>query len=229
MKPSRRSAAPILAAAVFVLVAGALFIAGHAFAGDRVRAQAGGAIDAAALYHNYCSVCHGDHGDGNSRAKGSLSPPPANFTDPKLQGKLTREYIQAILKHGKPKTAMVSYTTQLTETEIAALADYVRHTFVDTAGDKNLARGRGLYGHFCASCHGVNDFSTAERRALTRERMVAAVAVGRSGTAMKGFAGQLQPEDIEAVVDYVQKTLMATQSANISGVSAHSGRERDAK
>jgi mono/diheme cytochrome c family protein len=227
----RRSAAPALIGAVTVLVAGAFLIGGatNAFAGDRVRAVKGGKIDPAALYHNYCSVCHGDHGNGDSRAKGSLNPPPANFTDVKLQGKLTREYIAAILHHGKPKTAMVSYTTQLNEAEIGALADYVRRTFVDQAGDAQLARGRTLYGHFCAGCHGINDFTNTARRQLTRDGMVAAVAVGRKGTPMAGFAGQMQPDDIEAVVDYVQKTLMTTQSAAISGTSAHGGRERDAK
>lgn len=230
MNPLHRSAAPALVAAALVLLSGALLLGGHAVAGDRVRATGDGRIDAAALYHNYCSVCHGDHGNGDSRAKGSLNPPPANFTDAKLQGKLTREYIAAILHHGKPKTAMVSYTTQLTESEIAALADYVRRTFVDQAGDAQLARGRGLYGHYCAGCHGTSDFSNAARREpLTRDGLVAAVAIGRKGTPMGGFAGQMQPGDIEAVVDYVQKTLMTTQSSGISGTSAHGGRERDSR
>ncbi|HET9651554.1 MAG TPA: cytochrome c, partial [Usitatibacter sp.] len=119
--------------------------------------------------------------------------------------------------------------TQLNDAEIAALAQYVHRTFVESANDAQLARGRSLYIHYCASCHGVNDFSQAARRSLTRDRMVAAVAIGRKGTPMAGFAGQMQPEDIEAVVDYVEKTLMATQSAAISGTSAHSGRERDVR
>ncbi|MGE5093792.1 MAG: c-type cytochrome [Betaproteobacteria bacterium] len=227
MHPLRRSAVPALIAAALALFAGAFMLtaAPHAFAGDRVRVAPGGPIDPASLYHNYCSVCHGDHGNGDSRAKGSLNPPPANFTDPRLQGKLTRDYIAAILHHGKPKTAMVSFTTQLGEAEIAALADYVRRTFVEPSGDAQLARGRALYGHYCSGCHGENDF----RRGIGRDRMVAAVAVGRKGTPMAGFAGQLQPEDIEAVVDYVEKGLMATQSAAISGTSAHGGRQRDVR
>ena len=228
MNPLRRSALPALVGAVAVLVAGA-FLIGSAYAGDRVRAAANGRIDPAVLYHNYCSVCHGDHGNGDSRAKGSLNPPPANFTDPRLQGKLTREYISAIVHHGKPKTAMVSFTTQLNDAEIAALADYVRRTFVDHAGDAQLVRGESLYGQYCASCHGLNGFANDTRRSLTRDGLVAAVAIGRKGTPMGGFAGQMQPADIEAVVDYVQKTLMSTQSAAISGTSAHGGRERDAK
>ena len=211
-----------LAAAAAALVAGALLLTAmtDARAGDRRKGT-----DAPALYHNYCSVCHGDAGDGNSRAKNSLIPPPANFTDAKLQGKLTREYIAAIVRHGKPKTAMVSFATQLNDREIDALADYVRATFVDHAHDAGIKRGRGLYGQLCTGCHGVNGKDLAE--GSSRERVVAAIAVGRKGTPMPGYAGQLSPDDIEAVADYVQKWLMASQG-NISGVSAHGGRERDA-
>ena len=39
-----------------------------------------GSSRGALLYHNYCSVCHGDKGDGRSRATGSLSTPPRDFT-----------------------------------------------------------------------------------------------------------------------------------------------------
>ena len=226
-----------------VLLAGALLLGAisDAFAGDRKK-YAGGTVDAPALYHNYCSVCHGDNGDGNSRAKGSLVPPPSNFTDPATQGKLTRDYIAAILRHGKPGTAMTPWTRQLNDAEIGALADYVHKTFVAHAGDAGLRRGRTLYGHYCVSCHGVTGTgiategaklnppprdltSESARRELTRERLVAAVAIGKKGTAMTGFAGQLPPQDIEAVVDYLQKWVMTGQSNAISGVNAHAGRE----
>lgn len=229
-------------AAMAMLISGALLLsAASAQAGDRKKMS--GRIAAPVLYHNYCSVCHGDSGDGNSRAKNSLVPPPTNFTDPKLQGKLTREYIAAIVKHGKPGTAMVGWKTQLNDTEIAALANHVRATFVDHAGDASLRRGRALYGHYCVNCHGVTGTgvatsgaasnppprdltSEASRRELARERLVAAVAVGRKGTAMAGFAGQLSAADIEAVADYVQKWIMTGQANSISGTSAHGGRER---
>lgn len=216
--------------------------AGAAHGGDRKTLS--GRVEAPALYHNYCSVCHGDNGDGNSRAKTSLVPPPTNFTDEKLRGKLTRDYIAAIVTHGKPRTAMVSWKTQLGDAEIAALADYVRVTFVDNADGGALRRGRTLYGHYCVTCHGVSGAATApagaagnppprdlaseaSRRELTRERLVAAVAVGRKGTAMAGFAGPLSAADIDAVADYVQQWIMTGQPHAISGSSAHGGRGRD--
>jgi mono/diheme cytochrome c family protein len=87
----------------------------------------GGAIKADVLYHNYCSVCHGDRGDGNSRAKSSLVPPPKDFT---TATHLNRETIVAIVSDGKPGTAMVGWKTQLNQKEIEALADYLLATFV---------------------------------------------------------------------------------------------------
>lgn len=226
-----------------MLAAGALLLgAGAAQGGDRKKTA--GRVEAPALYHNYCSVCHGDNGDGNSRAKNSLLPAPTNFTDGKLRGKLTREYIAAIVAHGKPGTAMVSWKSQLDDAEIAALAEYVRLTFVDNASDSSLRRGRTLYGHYCVACHGVSGAATAtpgagssppprdltseaSRRELTRERLVATIAVGRKGTAMAGFAGPMSAADIDAVADYVQRWLMTGQSTTISGVSAHGGRVRE--
>lgn len=220
-----------------IALAAVLLCGAAAHAGDRKKSPPG-KIDPAVLYHNYCSVCHGDNGDGNSRARNNLVPPPANFTDARLQGKLTREYIAAIVRNGKPKTAMVSYTTQLNDAEIGAVAAYVRSTFVE--GDSALRRGRTLYGHYCVNCHGIagagvavagkaprNLAGEAARREITRDRLVSAVAVGRKGTAMNGFAGTLSAADIEAVADYVQKTIMSGNANAISGTSAHGGRERD--
>src|SRR5262245_23812623 len=63
-----------------------------ALAGDR-RASADS--PPAALYHNYCSVCHGDQGDGQSRARGSLNPPPRDFTTAYALSELSRERMVA--------------------------------------------------------------------------------------------------------------------------------------
>ena len=93
--------------------------------------QGGGSnIQPALLYHNYCSVCHGDKGDGRSRASNSLSPPPYDFTSAKAKSEQSRERIIAFVTNGKPGTAMVGWKTQLNEREIAALADYVYSVFV---------------------------------------------------------------------------------------------------
>ena len=54
------------------------------------------ASDPAVLYHNYCSVCHGDRGDGKSRATGALSTVPRDFTSAAAKQELTRDFRSAI-------------------------------------------------------------------------------------------------------------------------------------
>lgn len=92
--------------------------------------RATAATDAAALYHNYCSVCHGDKGDGKSRATGSLSTKPRDFTSPESRRVLTIESIAAVTAHGRPGTAMVGWRTQLSDKDIANLAQHVYQRFV---------------------------------------------------------------------------------------------------
>lgn len=89
-----------------------------------------GNSDAAVLYHNYCSVCHGDKGDGKSRASGSLSTLPRDFTAAPARQELSRERIVTAITHGRPGTAMVAWKSQLSENDIARLADYVHQRFV---------------------------------------------------------------------------------------------------
>lgn len=84
----------------------------------------------ATVYHNYCSVCHGDKGDGKSRAAGALSTPPRDFTSESSRRELTRERVALAIAHGRPGTAMVAWKTQLSESDIDALAGYVWTQFV---------------------------------------------------------------------------------------------------
>jgi mono/diheme cytochrome c family protein len=228
-RPVRRAAQ----LAAFLLLG---FSAG-AFGAERFTG--GGAGRPEVLYHNYCSVCHGDRGDGNSRARNSLVPPPRDFT---RASELTRDTMLTIVTHGKPGTAMTSWKTQLNEAEIAAVVDYIRKTFMQVALDSRLQRGRSLYAQNCMVCHGdrgqgassqaglnpPRDFTTPQARAeLTRERMLASVTHGRANTAMAAFASRLPAADIEAVVDYVRAGLMLPSSSEaISGTNAHAGRAR---
>lgn len=220
---------PLLAAAFFAIPA--------THAGE--RPLKGGEINPGVIYHNYCSVCHGDRGDGNSRAKGSLVPPPRDFTK---AGELSRDTMITIITHGKPGTAMTAWHTQLNAKEIEAVTDYIRNSFMQVALDPKLVRGRSLYAHNCSVCHGERgqgspaqvglvpprDLSSPQARAeLTRDRMINSVTNGRPNTAMAGFAGRLPPEDIAAVVDYVRAALMIPTTDAISGTRAHGGRGND--
>lgn len=218
-----------------LLVAATLLFSLPATSAERM--PRGNAAKPDVLYHNYCSVCHGDRGDGNSRAKNSLIPPPKDFT---RAPELTRETMITIITHGKPGTAMTAWKSQLNDKEIAALADYIRATFMQVSLDPKLQRGRIVYAQNCMVCHGergqgaptntslipARDFTTPQARAeLTRDRMLSAVNNGRPNTAMAAFANRLPATDIEAVVDYIRAGLMLPATGGISGTNAHAGRD----
>ncbi len=197
------------------------------------------AIDTASLYHNYCSVCHGDKGDGKSRASAALSTAPRDFTSELSRLELTRERIVLAITHGRPGTAMVSWKSQLSESDIAALAEHVLTRFV--RGESSAASpGKHLYDRNCAVCHGdkgagavwasanmarpPRNFAAPQAQQLTRETMVAAVTHGMPGTPMAGFASRLTGPQIEVVVDFIRSEFM---NASISGTRAHGGRQAD--
>lgn len=220
------------------LFAAAALLSPQAGAGE--RPLKGGEIKPDVIYHNYCSVCHGDRGDGNSRAKGSLVPAPRDFTK---ASELTRSSMITIVTYGKEGGAMTAWNTQLTSKEIEAVVDYIRNNFMQVALDPKLVRGRALYARNCAVCHGERgqgapatvglvpprDLSSPQARAeLTRERMIDSVTNGRPNTAMAGFAERLPAADIQAIVDYVRAALMVPTTHGVSGTRAHGGRGNDA-
>ena len=128
--------------------------------------------NAGELYHQYCSVCHGDKGDGRSRARQGLMPPPRDFTMPGLAEALTRQRMIDVVMNGKPGTAMIGWKRLLDQTQSAAVVDYVRTKFMRQAPDAtatgtpaktayvrppkgHAASGRPLYENNCSTCHGI--------------------------------------------------------------------------
>jgi len=142
----------------------------------------------AEVYRNSCSVCHGEKGDGQSRARNALNPPPRNFTSPEETAQLTRERMIISVTNGRPGTAMMPWKTRFSAPEIEALVDYVRTTFMKPAGtliDSKAAAaeakvtladskagpvtelGRRLFVRNCAVCHGEKgDGQSRARNAL---------------------------------------------------------------
>lgn len=102
------------------------------------------AIRADVLYHEFCSVCHGDRGDGNSRAMKSLNPPPRDLT--KAGAALPRDYILHVITDGKPGTAMVGYKSRLNREQLAALADYVHNDIVNRGAAISAGMISGISG-----------------------------------------------------------------------------------
>jgi mono/diheme cytochrome c family protein len=138
------------------------------------------AVDAAVLYHNYCSVCHGDKGDGKSRASGSLSTVPRDFTSAQSKRELSPERIAAVVAHGKPGTAMVAWKSQLSEADIQRLAQYVHERFVLGAA---VAAGAPISG---TRAHGGREADAASTP--VRIDMTAGLPNGLQGDTKRGGA-----------------------------------------
>jgi len=209
--------------------------------------EIGSSITGAVIYHEYCSVCHGDAGDGKSRASGSLSPPPRDFTTAEVAAILTVERMTDAVTNGKPGTAMTAWSQQLSPSEIAAVVDYIQHTFMLPITSAQ-GQGRRIYSEYCSVCHGDrgdgnsrasrslnppprNFTSKRAKEELTRSRMIFSVKYGRPNTAMTAWGSdQLDDNQINAVVDYVRQSIMGlnsdedTSSAStehIAGKSSH--------
>jgi mono/diheme cytochrome c family protein len=147
-------------------------------------AHANAATQAAVLYHNYCSVCHGDKGDGKSRASGALSTPPRDFTSEASKRELTRERIVLAITHGRPGTAMVSWKSQLSEADIAALAEHVMTHYVQPPiGDARATPAAAISG---TRAHGGREADTAFTPA--RVDMTAGLPNGLKGDLKRGGA-----------------------------------------
>lgn len=98
----------------------------------------------AALYQSYCSVCHGEQGNGQSRARASLSPPPTDFTSAAARVNLPRERMIASVREGRPGTAMVSWRTQLSDTQIATIVDHIRSKFMNSGTQQGAASTKSV-------------------------------------------------------------------------------------
>lgn len=189
--------------------------------------------EASKIYSENCAVCHGDRGDGQSRARFGLTPQPRDFTSPGAAAELNRKRMITSVVQGREGTAMVGWHGRLSMPEIEGVVNYIRTTFMRLAPSEEelavteprLQHGKALYEEHCRVCHGDrgngatwtnsvlnppprNFTSPQARRILTRKRMLASVTYGRKQTAMIAFSNRLSEGDIADVVDYVRATFM---------------------
>jgi mono/diheme cytochrome c family protein len=209
----------------------------------RVTAEDSVPADGQAIYQDNCAVCHGDRGDGMTRARRGLNPPPRDFTTRLARAELNGERLITSISHGRPGTAMMAFEDRLSPQQIKAVAEYIQDTFMAQEAvelDEAMVRlglGKRLYTSNCAVCHGDDgngamwtktslnppprDFTTlAAIDELSRERMVTSVTHGRPGTAMMAFSQRLTGDEIEAVVDYVRQTFIGRVKQADSGAAA---------
>ncbi|WP_455198316.1 c-type cytochrome, partial [Kaarinaea lacus] len=197
--------------------------------------------DMAELYTKYCSTCHGDRGDGNTRTTG-LDPRPRDFTTANAAMDLTRERMIDAVTNGRPGTAMVAHKGRLSEEQIAGLVDYIRASFmrVPVAEQGGLpgavSLGESVYTKNCSVCHGdkgntaywaknglnppPRDFTSPEAMSdLNRKRMIQSVTHGRPGTGMMPFQTRLTAEEIASVVAFIRFKFMGVDPDKDTGAA----------
>ncbi len=83
------------------------------------------------LYEKNCLSCHGSTGDGKGPVAATLAPPPSNFKT--IQPDFN--YVLKVLRDGIPGTSMPVWKDQISDSDTAAVADYVRSLY---EGDQRL-------------------------------------------------------------------------------------------
>lgn len=131
--------------------------------------------DAKLLYHQHCSICHGEQGRGDGPAALFLFPKPRDFTRGEYKirstpfGQMpTDEDLYRIISNGMPRGGMPGFGF-LKEAERRALVEYVKGFHPVPGGqpltpiavgaepsatEVALDEGRKLYTQTCAICHG---------------------------------------------------------------------------
>ena len=83
------------------------------------------------IFSTICVRCHGIDGKGGGQTK--FTPPVADLTSPKVQGKLDAKLFKSV-HDGKPGTAMGAWREALTDDEIWDALAYVRTLAPEGAG-----------------------------------------------------------------------------------------------
>ncbi|MBI3773733.1 MAG: c-type cytochrome [Gammaproteobacteria bacterium] len=131
------------------------------------------ASEAEQIFRQNCAVCHGDKGDGQSRARFGLNPPPRDFTSPQAAAELTRARMIASVTHGRKGTAMVGWQGRLSQNQIEGVVDFIRATFMVAVAPApavvaeaappvqppataaiSAPQGQRIFEEHCRVCHG---------------------------------------------------------------------------
>ncbi len=175
-----------------------------------------------------CSTCHGEHGEGGSG--------PA-LGNPSFLKTASDGFLVGTIMLGREGTPMLSYhkggNVELSADDVESVVTYVR-SFEDQpfvvrrripGSQANIAEGKKLFSMFCAACHGsegkgltgnrINGSAPSLNnpeflRAANDGLLLATIALGRPGTAMRAFARQeggvadLEADEILKILSFIR-------------------------
>ena len=183
------------------------------------------APDGAELYHQHCTVCHGDDGRGGVGVPLSL---------PSFINSVSDEYLSLTIRLGRPGRIMPAFP-KLSDAQVNAIVKHMRswtnepavtHNTEPVEGDAE--RGEELYAEHCADCHGEDGKGgTGTGVTFSRKRKLPIIAPalnnpgflasatdemirdtlihGRKGTPMSPSVEEgLSDEDVDDIVSFIR-------------------------
>jgi len=81
------------------------------------------------IYRQYCKVCHGGKGDGQTTIGHALNQHPRNFSSIKTMTTLSDEQMARAIEDGKPGTAMVAWKSLLSTEDTRRIILFLHHAF----------------------------------------------------------------------------------------------------
>jgi cbb3-type cytochrome c oxidase subunit III len=188
-------------------------------------ARAPSGLSGAQIFATKCATCHQAHGQGSSTRPPLAGNPDVTASDPgRMIATIVNGRSGPLTVNGKTYNGkMPAWNGQLSNSDIAAVATYVRSAWgnsasgvteqqVAAAGPAVLATvGASIFTMNCARCHQANGQGTRTIPALAGNKDVMSadpsgiiVTVEQGRHLMPSWSGQLTPSDIAAVLTYVR-------------------------
>lgn len=170
------------------------------------------------LYAKYCGFCHGPQGEGY------VSPAANALSNQDFLATASDDFLTQAIAMGRTDTKMSAwsdaYGGPLNNAEVQQLVAAMRswQTRPSVALDDAPLPGDGeaavdLFASQCASCHGATGEGTDSALSLGNPVFLDsasdafirhAIVIGRTGTAMKGYQGQLTDAEIDNLVSLIR-------------------------